>query len=105
MSRSDWWTPAEEELARTFYYSPLNDEAFRQKVGRTRESYKSRMRYKKANDGDAADKLRMDRGGGGRPTAEMLEDARRRLLARSPVQELLGDPAPGYSVLDKRVSS
>ena len=37
------------------------------------------------------------------PSAEQLEDRTRRLLApRTITAELLGDPAPGQSALDKR---
>lgn len=40
-----------------------------------------------------------------RPKPEQLRDAEEReaaLLRRTPIEELLGDPPPGYSALDQR---
>lgn len=113
------WTPAEEEMARVFYKSPLTDEEYLAKVGRTRMAWQGRQRYLKHRESvlqgrkvvrymRSPVKVVIYERTLSRPTAQMMSEAQRRELARlsrSQTQELMGDPAPGYSALDKRVSS
>jgi hypothetical protein len=97
------WTTVQEEKAKELFHSRLNDEEFALQVGRTRVSYRSRIRYKKMSTYGRSQARHFAERTFARPTAEMLADAQKRLTLRSPICDILGDPPPGYSALDERL--
>jgi hypothetical protein len=115
-----FWSPAQEEIARVFFHSPLSDDEFYFKVGHSREAYKSRRCYVKrcqqirelrrvtrkkkvAEKSTCISADKIEKHDYSRPSPEMLADAHYRCSLRTPIMDILGDPPPGYSALDKRV--
>lgn len=101
------WTDEETKLARRLLADNATDERFMESLGRTRSMAIDRIRY--------VDVPRYRDRRKNRPPAvippsrtvphEVIADAFRRAVApRSITAFVFGDPAPGYSALDKRPS-
>ena len=107
------WTDAELELAGLYYKSALTDEEYKRKTGRTRIAYKEKLRWLKYREQILAGRKQEKQESCSsitsfsfvKPSPQQLEDAAYRCSLRTPIGDILGDPAPGYSALDKRVSS
>jgi hypothetical protein len=101
-----FWTPEQEALATSlFERNDISDLEFEMRVGRTREATYSRMRLirQRQNPGIRKNEHRAEKASA-KPTAAMLEDARRRAKAmRSISAFVFGDPAPEYSALNRRI--
>lgn len=100
------WTNEETNIAKQLLDAGANDAAFRDRLGRSKDSAIARMdriTYGGLGERKASNTPTVGRA---QVSPEAYADAVRRLTApRTITATLLGDPAPGWSMLDRRRSA
>jgi hypothetical protein len=116
MSRPTEWTDSETEAARANYHLPPDE--FRRKTGRTKQAAKAHLRYvsrpevrERKNAQKVALRLarkenplpKVELNTAVAPPPEVIIDAIKRASApRTLTAIICGDPAPGFSALERR---
>jgi hypothetical protein len=100
MTKFRTWTSEDTDIARQMFVNAEPSEAFLAKLGRPESAARERI---KRVDLRAKLERRVAATGLSRASAKAIEDAARRAVApRSLTAIAFGDPAPGFSMLDRR---